>query len=362
MSIYKRGNVWWMDVYVGSENRRVRKSTGTSDKVQARIVEQAAMALNKGITQRQRAMQIIDAIMPETMGGLPVKDMVAFYKAAHEQTGESLLHREMNARLNLLGQLAQWCHDHTHIKFVSEIDSSAAWQFASYASQGNTAKTRNNKVGHLRTAWKIFMTRGKASENPWTLARVQRNPEEERHGRAFTADEEMRILAACRKWGHEWDKVFTVAMYTGLRLGDVVALEWSQIDRDAGMIRLKPSKTKRRNIAVNIPMHEKVLEVVAGCPKDGKLLFPWRQSHRNRNTPVKGDCNFVQILKDANVVAGAGEVMTFHCTRHSLVTELAEVGVSEDVRMKIAGHTNPDTHAIYTHDETVLREAIGKLK
>jgi len=362
MSIYKRGNVWWMDVYVGAENRRVRKSTGTSDKVKARLIEQSAMSLNRGITDRQRAMMIIDAVMPEHHSGLEVKDLPEFYHKAFEEGGSELLPRELTGRVHLLSVLAQWCHDHTHVRFVSEIDGEVAWQFASFVSKGNSAKTRNNKVGHLRTAWKLLITRGKAKDNPWTLARVQRRPDEEKHGRAFTEDECARILEACRKWGHEWPEVFTVAMYTGLRMGDVVSLTWDQVDTAERMIRIKPSKTRRHGIEVNIPMHARVHDIISRVEHASEYVFPWRKRRQGINNPVKGDCKFSQILKDAGIVAGDGEKISFHCARHTMVTNLAAAGVAPDVRMQMTGHTNAATHAIYTHDDTSSRDAIEKLK
>ena len=54
VSIYKRGGVWWMDLYVGSgtRRRRVRKSTGCTEEVQARIIEQSMIAVNRGLTSR----------------------------------------------------------------------------------------------------------------------------------------------------------------------------------------------------------------------------------------------------------------------------------------------------------------------
>lgn len=51
-----------MDVYVGEGRRRVRKSTGTSDKIRAKIIEQSVIAVNRNITSRQRAMLIIDNV------------------------------------------------------------------------------------------------------------------------------------------------------------------------------------------------------------------------------------------------------------------------------------------------------------
>jgi hypothetical protein len=65
MSIYKRGGVWWMDVYVGSGNRRkrVRKSTGCTEEVQSKVIEQTMVAVNRRLMSRQRAQDILDDVL-----------------------------------------------------------------------------------------------------------------------------------------------------------------------------------------------------------------------------------------------------------------------------------------------------------
>ena len=68
-----------MDVYQGSGHKRIRKSTGTRDQTQARMIEQAAIAVNRGISTRQRAMSIIDAILPIDDQSLKVDDAREYY-------------------------------------------------------------------------------------------------------------------------------------------------------------------------------------------------------------------------------------------------------------------------------------------
>ena len=54
--------------------------------------------------------------------------------------------------------------------------------------------------------------------------------------------------------------------------------------------------------------------------------------------------------------------LSFHSLRHAYASIMANRGVSEEVRMKLAGHSSHDAHAGYTHHEaTVLRDAIAQL-
>jgi len=52
----------------------------------------------------------------------------------------------------------------------------------------------------------------------------------------------------------------------------------------------------------------------------------------------------------------------YHSLRHSFVSMLTNCDVGEDLRKKLAGHSDSEVHAIYTHFEVkTLAAAIGKM-
>jgi integrase len=66
------------------------------------------------------------------------------------------------------------------------------------------------------------------------------------------------------------------------------------------------------------------------------------------------------------VVPGKGKRqftrLTFHSLRHSFSSALANAGVAEEVRMKLAGHTTRAIHSRYTHLQMgTLRKAVAVL-
>lgn len=370
MAIYKRGEVWWMDVYAGNPKRRIRRSTGCTEETAARIVEQTAIGVNRKVTPRKRAHAIIDAVLSDDACYLGIEHMAAFYSRRLTEERSNLSEPEKRKRVSLLMTLAKWLRENTAVKSVDGIDPNVAWQFSvALGERGVSTKTRNNQVAQLSASWRVFMRAGFARENPWGIARVERNREEERTGRAFTDEEIERIMAVCREVGREWPGVVTVALYTGLRMRDVEALRWCEIDFSAGEIVKTPSKTRRKGIVVRIPLHERVRAVLEearrarqGAEQDDGYVFPWRAAHPSMGRRhVKGDVRFAEILRRAGIVEGEGERLTFHSLRHTFVTRLAAAGVPEDVRMRLAGHTNETTHAIYTHDEARAREAIARI-
>ncbi len=75
----------------------------------------------------------------------------------------------------------------------------------------------------------------------------------------------------------------------------------------------------------------------------------------------------MRILEKAGIdpekVPGKGKRMirkkTFHSLRHTLTSQLANAGVSKEIRMKILGHTSEGSHDQYTHLEfDALKKAI----
>ncbi len=54
--------------------------------------------------------------------------------------------------------------------------------------------------------------------------------------------------------------------------------------------------------------------------------------------------------------------LSFHSLRHSFNSAMANAGVTEEVRMKLAGHSTREVHAKYTHHEPApLRAAIAAI-
>lgn len=361
MSIYKRGDVWWIDVRVGATRRRVRRSSGCTDETQARIVEQSMVAMNRGLTTRSRTRAIIDALAPDESVSL---DKIATWYANLLVTEKTSLSRlETQKRMSAISKAVAWLATNSRAAAADDVSPDLAWRYACYFEEARhcSVKTRNAQVGMLHCVWEQLVRHGKATSNPWRLARGARRVAEESHGRAFSADEIGRILEAARALGCEWEGVVTLALYTGLRKRDVETLRWDDVDEAHGLIAKTPGKTARRGIRVAIPMHEAVRRVLADADRSSAFVFPWRAAHPAGQRPKIGDHPFAEVLARAGVVAQAGERISFHCLRHTFVTRLAEAGVAQDVRMRLAGHTNAATSNLYTHDLAASRDAIARL-
>lgn len=360
--MYRRGGVWWLDVYVGEGRRRVRKSTGTTDEIRARIIEQSVKAVNRNVISRRRAATIIDGLLPGGEQGLRLSEASAYYEACVGNEGLAMTRNSMRHRLCLLSKLAAWAHDNTCISLVEEVDAPAAFAFVKALGGAITAKTKNTYIGDLGAAWKLFMRYAKARINPWPVVRVPRNRGEESSGRAFTDDEIRRLMAAAGNVGFDWQTAIMIGLFTGLRLGDATALKWSDLDFDNGNIHFCPSKTRRHGISVCIPMHPALSGWLENHRNTSEYVTPARVGRVGRSRFYDGDKTFAQLMSDAGIGKNdVREKLSFHCFRHTFVSRLAEAGVAEDVRMRLVGHTSVRNHEIYTHDEVSARAAVNAL-
>ena len=69
----------------------------------------------------------------------------------------------------------------------------------------------------------------------------------------FTRNEVSKLVKAAES--DDWRGIILTGAFTGLRLADAAKLKWGAVDLAAGVIRLVPSKTKRKKREVVIPMH-----------------------------------------------------------------------------------------------------------
>ena len=188
------------------------------------------------------------------------------------------------------------------------------------------------------------------------------------------ADDEVEIvpdipalMSALQGWRH--GTVAMVALFTGMRLGEVLALRWDKVDLDAKVIKVREAleQTKRFGIRFKVPKskagrrditlpdilvdalreHRKAqlelrMQLGAGKLPDDALLFatiegkPWAP-------------NLLSTLW-LNFARRIGMRVTFHALRHTHASQLIDQGVDIVTISKRLGHAKPDiTLRIYAH-------------
>ena len=107
------------------------------------------------------------------------------------------------------------------------------------------------------------------------VPRIELAKEPEGRVRYLQADEERRLLEGARASKNpELMPAIIVSMETGLRRGELLGLNWADVDMTRGLIRLDGRRTKsgRRR---EIPMRDEVYEALAKLPREGDHFASW---------------------------------------------------------------------------------------
>ena len=152
--------------------------------------------------------------------------------------------------------------------------------------------------------------------------------------RAFTREEFQRLLAIAGPRR----ALYLTAVFTGLRRGELAALEWDDVDLGAErpFLKARASTTKNRKEAV-IGLHE---DVVAEL----RLMQPRRAAPNKRvfEGLMPRIKRFRADLKRADVdyINARGQRADFHSLRYTLATNLALAGTPPRVAMEIMRHSD----------------------
>jgi integrase len=145
--------------------------------------------------------------------------------------------------------------------------------------------------------------------------------------------------------------IFCFAAYTGSRRSEMLRSEVRDLDFDAGEVVIREKKKDRSK--------KYTTRRVAMAPQLRAALQEWLKVHPGGpHTFCKKDNNGVEPFTEQMAThhlrwaleGGKWKVVRgWHVFRHSLISNLACKGVSEQVIMAVAGHLNRETTRRYTH-------------
>lgn len=371
MSIYKQRQSanWWIKIYVNGKVRRI--SSGTSDKSVARNIERTLRMGQGGNAPVDALHALLDSICGEedrNKNALPIENVFDVYMTFVRTTKKVVADKTLASRKHVADRLTEWVRGtYPSAGTAERVDRACAAAYAESlmtekrrlkakkTTKGLSDKTRQNIIADLAAMWEGLMRVSDVIKtNPWKLVRPDVHDSE--RGQAFTAEQVTAILEAADSAGHGWGLACRIALYTGLRYGDVATLEWTDIDLGKGVIRTTPNKTAKHKIVVEIPVADPLRTALEQSPiKDGELFPGMAEYYPDQYTPFK----FARVLKKAKI---AGKY-TFHSFRHTFRTRLGEAGVSDEIAKRLGGWTNDKMAGHYDHSERLdeLRAAVGKI-
>jgi len=224
--------------------------------------------------------------------------------------------------------------------------------------KGNKPQTGNRYIALLNRVFKEAVDRAFARENP--VARVRRVREEVRAVPFLDEADLARIAAAAKPWLRP---LVFLAADTGLRRGELLGLQWRDIDFARSVLVVRHSKNKRPR---EVPLTDRARAVVGDLraargpvPLVGEDPMFTELAGRHPNWgPLSVSLGFRKAAKKAGFTG-----LRFHDLRHAFCSRLAQLGVPLSTVAILAGHSSLTVTNRYARHvpKDATREAIARL-
>jgi len=166
--------------------------------------------------------------------------------------------------------------------------------------------------------------------------------------REFLTLDEVKALSATPKPNIDTCNAFLFSCFTGLRISDLRALTFDQIQD--GYLEFKQQKTGQNERIKLKPTALKIIEIQAGFKRSDKVF------------DMQTIINVEKHLKQWTLSAGISKHITFHCSRHTFATLALTNDIDLFTVSKLLGHRDIKTTQIYAKlIDKKKDEAIDKL-
>lgn len=195
--------------------------------------------------------------------------------------------------------------------------------------------TVNHELASLASVFSLAVTQELLASNP--VRKVKKLPHNSERSRVCSAEEEQLL----RTWlPPTIVPFFVVAINTGMRCGEMVALNWGDVDFERGTIHIRTSKTdKPRTIPMNKAVREELVRLY-DARKNDQAVFCNQRGTRHKRPNVTFYC----YCKKLGI-----EDLHWHDLRHTAASRLADAGASPFVIAEILGHADLRQTKRYTH-------------
>jgi integrase len=261
--------------------------------------------------------------------------------------------------------------------YITEITTEEVREFLDKYKNASP-RTYNSIIKYLAIFFTTVMEDYKNSndnyKNPCANIKVKTlNSSNQFSKRVLTTEEVQKILEEAKKIGDDVYLLFLIGAFTGLRLGDVCELKWSDIYLEEGLIKKLASKTKRfgsKPVIIGIPEQLKIelKKLELKKTKEEELFKQWNQQkleqpHRNVHKIVKevfknAGIQTLKIIKGRRI-----NIVGYHSLRHTFITRHAELGTPLSVIQAFVGHSNSSMTQHYAQiSEQKIKEASQNFK
>jgi integrase/recombinase XerC len=207
------------------------------------------------------------------------------------------------------------------------------------------------KLAALKGFFRFLIATGRIEKNP--LSQIHSPKQEKPLPNFLSVDDVFRLLSVGRPTGTlpNRDRAILEVFYsTGIRVSELVGLNWSDVDFQSGIVRVVGKGSKERIV----PIGQMALDALGDYSQDLRKKWslacrgesPVFLNHRGGRITTRSVARIVEKhLREAGIAVKMGP----HGLRHSFATHLLNSGADLRVIQELLGHASLSTTQRYTH-------------
>ncbi len=346
-TIYRRGRMWYINVM--ADKKRVRRKVGPSREV----AELALKDYEVKIARQKFDLDVPDALIEELF------DQYLEYSSVNHAPNTTMRYRQALFNFTLFLRTR-----YPSVTRVSQLDMAIIEDFKRFrrdvdprtiklpssvklkvSQSARKAKcvTINYEIKTLSSTCNFGIKRRMCRTNPCreVCPMMKHGTSEPR----FLTQDECNLLF--RYAEGEFRDILVTFLNTGLRLGELINLQWCDIDFTRGVLKVRPKedwvpKTRSREVPLNSGMIALLQRRRELGDLDGEYVFPDRKGGRLKRKLRK---DLIRVARKA----GLDDFTKIHGLRHTFASHLIMKGVDLPTVQRLLGHADIQTTMIYSH-------------
>lgn len=234
---------------------------------------------------------------------------------------------------------------------ITDISLKAVNEYLRHRSSGDTPVsqvTLNHDIKHIKQFINYAVRQNYLADDP--LKNLRKVKPDKTPPRYLSKDEIKKVMEAAE--GTIFYAPIVTGLYTGMRYGELMNLQWRDVDLAGRQIVVRKAKSRQFRA---IPMHDQLIDVLrplAG-PPDAKCFS--RQNQQKafrailRNAEIVDQKKKKQKIEDPDPKKRQLTGVGWHTLRHTFASQLVMSGVDILTVSKLLGHADVKVTMIYAH-------------
>lgn len=263
-------------------------------------------------------------------------DWMQFYKEEQEKRGK----KNIGQIKSVVGILKEYAGERFTL---NQIDLTFCqgyidYMVTTYRYKGKpvSASTRNTYYQIFNGALNAAVRAKRILRNPFNEMEKSEKPKMPESVRSYMTIEEVRSLIATPMHNNEVVKsAYLFSCFCGLRISDIIGLQWKDVFIDNGQCRLAVAMQKTKE-PIYLPLSNEALK-----------WMPGRGDKTADDHVFDLPSAINQLIKPWAKAAGISKRFTFHTARHTFATMMLTLGADLYTVSKLLGHTSVKMTQVY---------------